>query len=206
MSVSLKKGQKVSLSKGNNGQETGLKQVIVGLGWDEAPQPKKGGLLGGLFGGSSAPAIDCDASAFMLRGGKLYNTKDIVYFGNLRHSSGTVSHMGDNLTGAGDGDDEQIIIDLARVPAEYDRIIVVVNIYQAVQRRQSFGMIRNAFIRIVDARNGQEFLKYNLTEDYSGMTAMIFGEIYRHNGEWKFNAIGQGTTDPGLAELAKRYM
>ena len=131
---------------------------------------------------------------------------DIIYFGNLRHKSGTVQHMGDNLTGAGDGDDEQIVIDLANLPAEYDRIVLVVNIYQAVQRQQHFGLIENAFIRIVDAKTNQEMCKYNLTEDYSGMTAMIFGEIYRHNGEWKFNAIGQGTNDPGLGELVNRYV
>lgn len=198
MSVSLKKGQKVSLSKNSSGQSTGLSKVIVGLGWDEAPRSV------GLFG-TRGPAIDCDASAFLLRNGKLQAIKDIVYFGNLRHASGTVQHMGDNLTGAGDGDDEQIVVDLDRVPADIDRIVLVVNIYQAVQRRQSFGMIRNAFIRIVDARNNTEFLKYNLTDDYAGMTALIFGEVYRHNGEWKFNAIGQGTTDPGLKELAARY-
>ena len=114
--------------------------------------------------------------------------------------------MGDNLTGAGDGDDEQIVIDLARVPADYDRIVLVVNIYQAVQRHQNFGMIQNAFIRIVDNRTNQELCKYNLSENYNGMTAMIFGEVYRHNGEWKFSAIGQGTTDPGLGELIRRYV
>lgn len=199
MSVSLQKGQKVSLTKEN----AGLSSVIVGLGWDEAK--KKGGFLGGLLGGGQ-PAIDCDASALMLRGGKLVDKSDIVYFGNLTHASGTVRHMGDNLTGAGEGDDEQIVIDLARVPAQYDRIVLVVNIYQAVQRRQNFGMIENAFIRIVDGRNNQELCKYNLTENYSGMTAMIFGEVYRHNGEWKFGAVGQGTTDPGLGELAGRYI
>lgn len=197
MSVSLQKGQKVSLSKGNDG----LNRVVVGLGWDEAPRSG-----GGLFGALFAPApIDCDASAIMLRNGKLVDTKDIVYFGNLKHRSGTVMHMGDNLTGAGDGDDEQIVIDLARVPAEYDRIVMVVNIYQAAQRNQSFGMIRNAFIRIVDGRNNMEMCKYNLSENYNGMTAMIFGEVYRHNGEWKFNAIGQGTTDNSIANLAARY-
>ena len=132
--------------------------------------------------------------------------KDIVYFGNLKHYTGTVQHMGDNLTGAGEGDDEQIVVDLSRVPAEYDRIVLVVNIYQAVQRRQHFGMIKNAFIRIVDARNNQELCRYNLSENYDNMTAMIFGEVYRNNGEWKFNAIGQATTDPGLVELARRYM
>ena len=118
---------------------------------------------------------------------------------------GTVLHQGDNLTGAGDGDDEQIIVDLARVPAEYDRIVIVVTIYESVQRRQHFGMIKNAFIRLVDTRNNKEMMRYNLTDDYSGMTAMIFGEVYRRNGEWKFNAIGQGTNDPGLGELSARF-
>ncbi len=114
--------------------------------------------------------------------------------------------MGDNLTGAGEGDDEQIIVDLEGIPAEYDKIVLVVNIYQAVQRQQHFGMIQNAFIRLVDGKTNKEICKYNLTEDYSNMTAMIFGEVYRHNGEWKVNAIGQGTTDPGLGELANRYI
>ena len=202
MSVSLQKGQKVSLSK--EGKE-GLNRVIVGLGWDEAQPQRGGGLFGGLF---SAPAqsIDCDASALMLQNGKLTDKGDIVYFGNLRHRSGAVQHMGDNLTGAGAGDDEQIVIELDRVPAEYDRIVMVVNIYQAMARKQHFGMIRNAFIRIVDARNTQELCRYNLSENYDDMTAMIFGEVYRHNGEWKFNAIGQATKDPGLGELSRRYI
>lgn len=199
MSVSLQKGQKVSLSKGNDG----LNKVIVGLGWDEAKAT--GGFLSGLFGGARA-AIDCDASALMLKNGKLTDKKDAIFFGNLQHHSGSVIHMGDNLTGAGDGDDEQITIELNRVPAEYDRIVIVVNIYQAVQRKQSFGMIQNAFIRIVDTRTNQELCKYNLSENYDGMTAMIFGEIYRHDNEWKFNAIGQGTTDPSLGDLTKRFI
>lgn len=195
MSISLQKGQKVSLSK----EHAGLGKTIVGLGWDEAKQEK-----GGFF--SPKPqAIDCDASAILLKSGKLVDKKDIVYFGNLRHKSGTVLHMGDNLTGAGDGDDEQIVIDLASVPEEYDKIVIVVNIYQAVKRKQHFGLIENAFIRLVDARNNNEMCKYNLTENYSGMTAMIFGEVYRYNGEWKFSAMGQGTNDPGLLELSRRY-
>lgn len=123
---------------------------------------------------------------------------DLVYYNNLTHKSGTVRHMGDNLTGEGEGDDEQIVIDLDRVPSEYDKIVIVVTIYQAQQRKQHFGLIENAFIRLVDGKNDQEILKYNLTEDYSGMTAMIFGEIYRYNGEWKFGAIGQGTRDGRL--------
>ena len=136
--------------------------------------------------------------------GKLIYKEDIVYFGNLRHPTGTVQHMGDNLTGAGEGDDEQIIVDLEGIPAEYDKIVLVVNIYQAVQRQQHFGMIQNAFIRLVDGKTNKEICKYNLTEDYSNMTAMIFGEVYRHNGEWKFNAIGSGFQG-GLAALCGHY-
>ena len=205
MSVSLQKGQKVNLSKDN----AGLAKVIVGLGWDEAKPSGGGGggFFATLFGGAATThqAIDCDASAIMLKNGKFVDRTDLVYFGNLKHKSGTVNHMGDNLNGEGEGDDEQIVIDLSRVPAEYDKIVIVVNIYQAVQRKQHFGMIENAFIRLVDARNNKEMCKYNLTENYSGMTAMIFGEIYRHNGEWKFNAMGNGTTDPGIGELCRRF-
>lgn len=196
MSVSLQKGQKVSLSK----EHAGLSKMMVGLGWDEAQKAK-----GGFFAPKPKP-IDCDASALLLKNGRLCDKSDIVYFGNLGHKTGAIQHMGDNLTGAGDGDDEQILVDLGKIPADYDRIVIVVNIYQAVQRKQHFGMIQNAFIRLVDQRNNGEMCKYNLSEDYSGMTAMIFGEIYRHNGEWKFSAVGQGTTDPGLGELANRYI
>lgn len=200
MSVSLQKGQKVSLSKGNDG----LSHVLVGLGWDEAS--KTGGGLFGLLRGQGGQSIDCDASALLLTDGKLKNKNDIVFFGNLKHHSGTVQHMGDNLTGAGAGDDEQILIDLAKVPEQYDHIVMVVNIYQAAQRKQHFGMIKNAYIRVVDGHTNQEMCKYNLSDNYDGMTAMIFGEVYRHNGEWKFNAVGQATTDNGLQELTKRYM
>ena len=196
MSVSLQKGQKVSLSK----EHAGLSKMMVGLGWDEAQKAK-----GGFFAPKPKP-IDCDASALLLKNGRLCDKSDIVYFGNLGHKTGAIQHMGDNLTGAGDGDDEQILVDLGKIPAEYDRIVIVVNIYQAVSRKQHFGMIKNAFIRLVDQRNNGEMSKYNLSDDYSGMTAMIFGEIYRHNGEWKFSAVGQGTTDPGLGELANRYL
>ena len=195
MSVSLQKGQKVSLSKDN----AGLSKVVVGLGWDEVKQKR------GLFA-PKAQQIDCDASAFLLKNGHLTDKADIVFFGNLQHRSRTVQHMGDNLTGAGEGDDEQIILDLANIPAEYDKIVIVVTIYEAVKRNQHFGMIQNAFIRLVDARNNNEMCKYNLTENYSGMTAMIFGEVYRHNGEWKFNAMGQGTNDSGIGELANRFV
>lgn len=194
MSVNLQKGQKINLSK----ESAGLSRVIVGLGWDEIKQSH------GLYS-ANPDSIDCDASAIMLQNGRLVAKEDLVYFGNLRHLSGTVQHMGDNLTGAGEGDDEQIMIDLSNVPAQYDKIVIVVTIYGAVPKNQHFGMIENAFIRLVDGRNNSEVCRYNLTENYSGMTAMIFGEIYRHNGEWKFGAIGQGTNDPGLGELTRRY-
>ena len=194
MSVSLQKGQKVSLTKEN----AGLTSVMVALGWDEAERKR------GLF--SPKPeSIDCDASAFLLTNGKVARKEDVVYFGNLTHMSGAVRHMGDNLTGEGAGDDEQIFVDLQNVPADYDRIAIVVNIYQCEQRRQHFGMIKNAYIRIMDGKSGKELCRYNLTDDYSNMTAMIFGEVYRHGSEWKFNAVGQGTTDAGINELIKRF-
>ena len=196
MSVKLQKGQKVSLSKDN----AGLSRIIVGLGWDEVQQQSRG-----FFAPKPQP-IDCDAFALLLQNGKLLDTRDVVYFGNLTHMSGAVKHMGDNLTGAGDGDDEQIMIDLNAVPAQYDRIVLAVNIYQAHKKNQHFGMIQNAFIGLVDARNNNEMCIYNLTENYSGQTAMLFGEVYRHNGEWKFNAVGQGTTDGSIGDFAKRYM
>lgn len=189
MSINLQKGQKIDLTKGGSG----LTGVMVGLGWDEA-QPQKGGFLGGLFG-SKPQDIDCDASAILLgEDGKLAgnDTKDYcVYFGNLRHVSDSIIHQGDNLTGAGDGDDEQIFVNLPKVPSNVHKIVFVVNIYDAAVRGQHFGLIENAFIRLVNMENNQEICKFNLSEDYSGMTGMVVGELYRYNGEWKFNAIGQ---------------
>lgn len=201
MAVNLQKGQKIDLTKGN----PGLKHVMVGLGWDEAK--KSGGIMSSIFGGSRNNSIDCDASAILITEstGKWAGVKDVVYFGNLTHVSGAIKHMGDNLTGAGEGDDEQIFVDLDRIPAQYSKIIFVVNIYEAVARNQNFGMIQNAFIRLVDSDKNTELCRYNLTDNYSGMLAVIFGEMYRHNGEWKFNAIGQGTTDDGLKSLLRRY-
>lgn len=200
MSISLQKGQKIDLTKGNSS----LDKIVVGLGWDEVKQQSKG-LIGSLFSGAKQD-IDCDASAIMCKNGKFTNSKDVIYFNNLQHKSKSVKHMGDNLTGAGDGDDEQIVIELSKVPTEYDKIIIVVNIYQAIKRNQHFGMIENAFIRIVDAQKNVEVCKYNLSENYSNMYAMIFGELYRHNNEWKFNAIGQATQDPGIGELVERFV
>ena len=203
MAVNLQKGQKVDLTKGN----PGLKHIMVGLGWDEAKPSGGKGLLSALFGGGGAQNIDCDATAILLdANGKLAENKDVVYFGNLTHKSNAVKHMGDNLTGAGDGDDEQIFVDLERIPESYSKIVFVVNIYEARLRNQNFGLIKNAFIRLVDNDKKTEICRYDLSENYNGMTAMIFGEIYRHNGEWKFSAIGQGTTDNSIGDLAKRYL
>lgn len=195
MAVNLQKGQKVELRKSDGST---LRHVMIGLGWDEAKQS------GGFFS-RRTHNIDCDASVFMCQNGKLMSNDDVVYYGNLKHKSGSITHMGDNLTGAGEGDDEQIIVNLDSIPKVYDKIIFVVNIYNSHERNQSFGMIQNAFIRIIDADNNSELCRYNLTESYEGMTAMVFGEIYLRNGQWKFNAIGQGTKDAGLDELAARF-
>lgn len=198
MAVSLQKGQKVSLTK----ETPGLSRVVVGLGWDEA-KPAKRGFFG--LGSGKTQQIDCDASALMCTNGKVQGTGDVVFYNNLRHSSGAVQHMGDNLTGAGEGDDEQIVIELDRVPSQYDRIVMTVTIYQARQRNQHFGMIQNSFIRLVDARSNQEICRYNLTEQYDGATAVVFGEVYRKDGEWRFHAIGQPTQDDGIAQLVERF-
>lgn len=195
MSVNLQKGQKVDLRKNDGGT---LRRVMVGLGWDEVKQTR------GFFA-PKPQDIDCDASAFLCTAGKLASNNDVVYFGSLRHSSGAVVHMGDNLTGAGEGDDEQILVDLTALPGQYDKIVFVVNIYQAQQRRQHFGMIQNAFIRICDGETNQELCKYNLSENYDGMTAMVFGELYLYKGQWKFNAVGQATRDNSVSELAVRF-
>ncbi|MBR4373149.1 MAG: TerD family protein, partial [Treponema sp.] len=184
MAISLVKGQKVSLTK----EKPGLSEIFVGLGWDEVQQ--NSGLLGSLFG--KKQDIDCDASVYLLKGGKLKSEDDMVFFNNLKHKSGAVTHHGDNLTGGGDGDDEQISISLQKVPAEYDRIVIAVNIYKASERKQHFGLVKNAFIRVVDKSTNTEICRYNLTDDYSGKTGAIFGEVYREGGEWKFGAVGEG--------------
>ena len=188
MGINLQKGQKIDLTKGGGG----LRQVMVGLGWDEA-QGSVGGLLG-LFK-SKPESIDCDASVILCGPNGKIISNDIkqtcVFFGNLRHPSGAIVHQGDNLTGAGEGDDEQIMVNLQQVPADVDKMVFVVNIYDARARNQHFGMIKNAFIRLVDMDKKTEICKFNLSENYSNMTGLVVGEIYRKNGEWKFNAIGQ---------------
>ncbi len=194
MAVNLQKGQKIDLTKGNSG----LKKVTVGLGWDEVQ--KKHGLF------SRAQDIDCDAVALVLTNDRLANKNDVVFYNNLRHSTSCVIHQGDNLTGGGDGDDEQIMVFLSDLPSQYTKVVFAVTIYQAYQRNQHFGMIQNAFIRIVNSDNGQELCRYNLSDNYDNQTAMIFGELYRKDNEWKFNAVGQGTSDDGVSQLIKRFI
>lgn len=188
MGVNLSKGQKVSLTKDN----PGLKNVVVGLGWD----------VNAFDTGSS---FDLDASVFMLGdNGKVNSQDDFVFFGNKVHTSGSVEHMGDNRTGDGDGDDEQIKVDLSKVPANISRIVFTVTIYDAEVRNQNFGQVNNAFVRIVDAATNAELIRYDLCEDFSIETAVVFGELYRNEAEWKFNAIGSGFQG-GLAALCNSY-
>lgn len=189
MSINLRKGQKIDLTKKDNGQQ--FRHLMVGLGWDEVE--RSGGFFG-LFGSKQENA-DCDASVILCGAdGKLIGNQIsdcMVFFNNLRHSSGAIIHQGDNLTGAGEGDDEQIMVDLAMIPNNIAKLVFVVNIYDAKKRNQHFGMIKNAFIRLVDTDGRKEICRFDLTEDYSGMTGLVVGEIYRYKGNWKFNAIGQ---------------
>lgn len=188
MSVSLQKGQKVSITKGN----PGLTKVVVGLGWDVNQFD-----TGGNF--------DLDSAAFLLTdNGKVSRQEDFVFFGNLTHPSGSVAHQGDNLTGTGEGDDEQIKINLSLVPANITKIAFTVTIYDAEQRRQNFGQVNNAFIRIYNEVTGEELVRYDLGEDFSIETAAVFGELYKNANEWKFNAIGSGYQG-GLAALCANY-
>lgn len=194
MSISLNKGEKIDLKKSN----PGLSSLLVGLGWD--PVSQKGGFLGGLFGGGSE--VDCDASVFMLNEkGQMNSSKDLIYFGNLKSNCKSVVHTGDNLTGDGAGDDEQILVNLNKIPSNVHKLLFVVNIYDCIRRKQHFGMIKNAFIRVVDRDTNKEIVKYNLTDNYSNKTALIVGTIYRYKDTWKFSAIGEGTTDTSLTDI-----
>ena len=188
MAVNLRKGQKVDLTKG----KPGLSKLLVGLGWDV-----------NRYDGSSE--FDLDASAFLLDGsGRVSDDSDFIFYGNPRHSSGSVESTGDNRSGAGEGDDEQLKVDLARVPANIEKIAFVVTIYDAESRRQNFGMVSNSYIRVVDQNSGQELVRFDLGEDYSIETAIVVGELYRHAGEWKFNAVGSGFQG-GLEAICTNY-
>lgn len=188
MGITLAKGQKVDLTKSN----PGLKNIVVGLGWD----------VNKYDGGFS---FDLDTAAFLTgANGKVTSDTDFVFYNNLRHPSGSVIHLGDNLTGAGDGDDEQIKVALDKVPANIEKICFTATIHEAMQRSQNFGQVSNAYIRVIDESNGTELIRYDLGEDFSIETAIVVGELYRHNGEWKFNAIGSGYQG-GLAALCNNF-
>jgi tellurium resistance protein TerD len=188
MPVNLSKGQKVDLTKGN----PGLSKLIIGLGWDTNKYD----------GGAD---FDLDAAAFLCGdNGKVQNDQDFVFYNNLQHASGAVEHTGDNRTGEGEGDDEVIKVDLSLVPASISKIAFTVTIDQADARRQNFGQVSNAYIHILDEANGTELIRYDLGEDFSIETAVVVGELYRNNGEWKFNAIGSGFQG-GLYALCKNF-
>lgn len=188
MPINLSKGQKISLSK----EVPGLSRIMVGLGWDT-----------NRYDGNAD--FDLDASAFLVgANGKCTCSGDFVFYNNLEHPSGAVKHMGDNRTGDGEGDDEQIFVDLSKIPANIEKFAVTVTIFDAEKRRQNFGQVSNAYCRMVNDDTGEEIIRYDLGEDFSIETAMVVGELYRHNGEWKFNAIGSGFSG-GLAALCRNY-
>jgi tellurium resistance protein TerD len=187
MAISLQKGGNVNLSK----EAPSLKKMVIGLGWD--PRATDGA------------AFDLDGSAFMLKAdGKVRSDADFIFYNNLKSTDGSVTHAGDNTTGTGEGDDEKIMIDLSMVPADVDRISIGVTIHDAEARKQNFGMVGKAYIRCLDANGDKEIARYDLSEDSSTETAMIFGEIYRLGAEWKFKAVGQGFKG-GLGPLARSF-
>ncbi|WP_009963960.1 TerD family protein [Verrucomicrobium spinosum] len=187
MAISLSKGGNVSLSK----TAPGLTNILIGLGWDARSTDGAG--------------FDLDASAFLLNpDGKVRSDADFIFFNQKESADGSVKHLGDNTTGAGDGDDEVIKVNLAGVPADVDKISVAVTIHDAEARKQNFGMVSQAFVRVVNEADGTEIVRYDLSEDFSIETALVFGEVYRHSGEWKFRAVGQGFQG-GLGAMAKNY-
>jgi len=187
MALTLQKGGNLSLSK----TDPGLTKILVGLGWD--PRATDG------------TEFDLDASAFLLgANGKVRGEADFIFYNQLRSQDGSVEHTGDNRTGAGDGDDEVLKVDLSRVPADIDKIAFTVTIHDAEARKQNFGQVSNSFIRVVNEISGAEVVRYDLAEDASTETAMIFAELYRSSGEWKFRAVGQGYAG-GLRALANGY-
>jgi tellurium resistance protein TerD len=187
MAVSLSKGGNVSLSK----EAPGLKKIVIGLGWDTRA--------------TDGAAFDLDASVFLLaETGKVRSDADFIFYNNKSDAAKSVEHLGDNLTGAGEGDDEQVKVLLETVPPDVTKLSVAVTIHEAETRRQNFGMVSNAFMRVLNAEDGAELARYDLSEDASTETAMIFGEIYRNAGDWKFKAIGQGFNG-GLGPLAKNF-
>lgn len=187
MAVSLQKGGNVNLSK----EAPGLSQLLIGLGWDARA--------------TTGVEFDLDGSVFLLKpDGKVRSDLDFIFYNNLKSADSNVVHTGDNRTGDGDGDDESVVINLNKLPTDVDRIAVCVTIHEAAAREQNFGMVSNAFIRCVNTNGNVEIARYDLSEDGSIETAMIFGELYRHSGDWKFRAVGQGFKG-GLGPLARSY-
>ena len=188
MAIQLKKGQKIDLTKGN----PGLKHIRLGLGWDT-----------NMFDGGDD--FDLDVSLFMVgKSGKVEQDEDFIFYNNLKHPSEAVEHLGDNRTGDGDGDDEEILVDFSKMPDRIEKIAVTVTIYEAKERRQNFGQLNNSYVRVVKSDNEEQLLRYDLGEDFSIETAIVVCEIYRHNGEWKFSAVGSGF-EGGLEALCRSY-
>jgi tellurium resistance protein TerD len=187
MAVSLTKGGNISLSK----TDPTLKNLIVGLGWDARP--------------TDGADFDLDASAFMVKeDGKVRSDSDFIFYNQTKSTCGSIEHTGDNRTGAGDGDDESVIVLLDKIPADIQRVVFVVTIHDAEARKQNFGQVSKAYVRVVNKDSSSEVARYDLSEDASIETAMVFGEIYKHGVEWKFKAVGQGYAG-GLAALARQY-
>lgn len=187
MALSLSKGGNVSLTK----TDPNLVRILIGLGWDERS--------------TDGASFDLDASAFLLGAkGKVRGDHDFIFYNQLRSVDGSVEHTGDNRSGQGDGDDESLLVDLSKVSAEIDKVAITVTIHDAATRGQNFGQVANAFIRVVNQDSGIEIVRFDLAEDYSTETAMVFGELYRYNSEWKFRAVGQGYAG-GLAAMCQQY-
>ncbi|WP_438944459.1 TerD family protein [Paraclostridium bifermentans] len=188
MAITLKKGQKIDLTKGN----PSLKNLKLGLGWD-------------INSFDSGYDYDLDVSIFMVgKSERVERDEDFIFYNNLKHISGSIEHLGDNRTGEGDGDDEEILVALDKIPNHIERIAVTVTIYEAQERRQNFGQVNNSYVRVLNSDNEQEVLRYDLGEEFSIETAITVCEIYRHNGEWKFSAVGSGF-EGGLESLCKNY-
>jgi tellurium resistance protein TerD len=188
MGINLSKGQRIDLTKSN----PGLTKVIIGLGWD----------VNHYSGGHD---FDLDASAFLTdANGRVIQDSDFIFYNNLIHPSGAVEHTGDNRTGAGEGDDEQIKIDFSKIPSHVERIAITVTIHESEARNQNFGQVSNSFVRVVNEENNDEILRFDLGEDFSVETAVVVCELYRHNGEWKFSAVGSGFAG-GLAALCRNF-
>ena len=196
MAINLQKGQRISLKK----EAPKLQQLMCGLGWDVA---KKAGLLGGLFQAD----FDLDASVLCLDSkGKLKSNSEVVYFRNLRHYSSAINHLGDNLTGAGDGDDEEIMVNLPLIPSSIHKLVFVVNIYSALERKQDFSQVKNAFVRLVDTINKKEIARYTLSDNgYQGKTGMIMAELTRIGDDWEMTAKGEGFKAKSLGDIVKFY-